>query len=57
MGSDDALDAMVQFSGRPTGVARSRRIDFQILPVVVVVRWRSAAGGGQVQLETILGVE
>ena len=31
--------------------------DFQILPVVVVVRWRSAAGGGQVQLETILGVE
>lgn len=31
--------------------------NYQILPVVVVVRWRSAAGGGQVQLETILGVE
>lgn len=29
--------------------------DYDLLPVVVVVRWSGPAGNGQVQLETILG--
>ncbi len=29
--------------------------DYALLPVVVIVRWRGAAGEGQIQLETILG--
>lgn len=29
--------------------------NYRMLPVVVIVRWRGAAGQGQIQLETILG--
>ena len=35
--------------------ANDHAADYSILPVVVIVRWRGAAGEGQVQLETILG--
>ncbi|MCY3004091.1 MAG: prepilin-type N-terminal cleavage/methylation domain-containing protein [Planctomycetota bacterium] len=39
--------------GAVDGVDHSN--DYQMLPVVVIVRWRGAAGEGQIQLETILG--